>query len=189
MTVLIIGVLLWSLVHFFPSVMPNTRAKLIDRLGNGPYRGLFALDIVIALVLIVVGWRSANVQPVYVPPLYGSAIVTALMFLSFMLFAAANAPGNIKRFLRHPMLTGAIVWSVAHLLANGDNRSVVLFGGIGLWSLIAIILISRRDGVWARPAAVSPAKDAMTVVGSAAIFGVVLYLHKFLFGVSPLPGM
>jgi len=169
--------------------MPNFRTRLIDKLGNGPYRGLFALDILVAMVLMVVGWRSANVQLVYVPPLYGSPIVTALMFASFILFAAASAPGNIKRFLRHPMLTGAIVWSVAHLLANGDNRSVVLFGGIGLWALIEIILISRRDGEWAKPAAVSPSKDAMTVVGSAVIFGIVVYLHKFLFGVSALPGM
>lgn len=169
--------------------MPNARTRLIDKLGNGPYRGLFALDIVIAMVLIVVGWRSTDVQFVYVPPLYGSPIVSALMFASFILFAAADAPGNIKRFLRHPMLTGAVVWSVAHLLANGDNRSIVLFGGIGLWALVEIVLITRRDGEWVKPAAVSPAKDAMTVVASAVIFGIVLYLHKFLFGVPALPGM
>lgn len=189
MVLLIAGVLLWSVVHLFPSVLPNTRANLIGKLGYGPYRGLFALDILIALVLIVIGWRAADVELVYAPPLFGSPVVTVLMFVSFVLFAAANAPGNIKRMLRHPMLTGTVVWSVAHLLANGDSRSVVLFGGIGLWALISIFTINRRDGEWAKPEAVPLVRDAMTVVGSVVIFAIVLFLHPYLFGVSPLPGI
>ncbi|MDX1517677.1 MAG: NnrU family protein [Woeseiaceae bacterium] len=188
MLLLIAGVTLWSLVHLFPSLYPSARERLIARLGDGPYRGLFSLDIVIAIVLIVVGWRSADVQPVYVAPLYGSVIVTALMFVSFLLFAGASAPGNLKRWLRHPMLTGTVVWSVAHLLANGDNRSIVLFGGIGLWAIVAMLTINRRDGARQRPPPVPLSRDAMTVAGTAIIFGIVLFLHRYLFGVSALPG-
>ena len=87
------------------------------------------------------------------------------------------------------MLTGTVLWSAAHLLANGDKRSIVLFGGIGLWALVSIFFINRRDGAWAKPDAVPVAKDAMTVLGSAVIFTVVLLLHKWIFGVSPLPGV
>ena len=189
MTLLIIGVLFWSAVHLFPSLMPATRDRLIGKLGNNPYRGLFALDIVIALVLIVFGWRSAAIAPLYVPPLYGSPIVTGMLLLSFILFAAANAPGNIKRFLRHPMLTGMAVWAGAHLLANGDNRSVILFGGLGAWAIIAMLTISLRDGGWEKPAAVPFSRDLMTIAASAALFALVLYLHEAIFGVSPLPTM
>ncbi len=189
MTLLIIGVLLWSAVHLFPSLMPATRDRLIEKLGNNPYRGLFAVDIVIALVLIVLGYRSAAIEPVYVPPLYGSPIVTALMLLSFILFAAADAPGNIKRFLRHPMLAGMAVWAGAHLLANGDNRSVVLFGGLGAWAIIAMLTISLRDGHWEKPGAVPFSRDLMTIVASAALFGIVIYFHEAVIGVSPLPTM
>jgi len=189
MTLLVIGVLVWSATHLVPSVTPGIRGNLVGRLGEKPYRGLFALIILIALTLIVLGWRSAELQALYTPPLYGSVFITVLMFISFLLFAAANAPGNIKRILRHPMLTGTIVWSAAHLLANGDNRSVVLFGGIGLWALISIVTINRREGPWTRPAAVSPTKDAMTVVGTAVIFAIVLYLHHLVLGVSALPGV
>ena len=189
MTLLIVGVLLWSLVHLFPSVMPNARARLIGRLGDGPYRGLFALDIVIALVLIVLGWRAADAHLVYTPPLFGSPIVTALMFVSFLLFAAANAPGNLKRVLRHPMLTGTVVWSAAHLLANGDSRSIVLFGGIGLWALISIVTINRRDREWVRPEPVPASRDLMTLIATAALFALFLFLHPYLFGVSALPGL
>lgn len=189
MNLLVSGVLLWSLVHLFPSVMPAARGRLIAGLGDKPYRALFALTILLAMVLIVLGWRSVSLQSVYAPPLYGSIIVTLLVFVSFVLFAAANAPGNIKRLLRHPMLSGTVVWSIAHLLANGDNRSVLLFGGLGLWALISMVTINRRDGDWARPEAVAPAKDAMTVVGSVVVFAVVVYLHKIVIGVSPLPGI
>jgi len=189
LTLLIIGVLLWSAVHLFPSLMPTTRARLIERIGNKRYRALFALDIVIALVLMVLGWKSAAIAPVYLPPLYGSPIVTGMMLLSFILFAAANAPGNIKRMLRHPMLTGMAVWAGAHLLANGDYRSLILFGGLGAWAIIAMLTISRRDKGWVKPAAVPFSRDLMTIAASAALFALVIFLHETVIGVSPLPTM
>lgn len=189
MALLIAGIALWSLVHLYPAAMPANRARLVDRLGGTAYRGLFSLDIVIALILIVAGWRMTDVNPVYAPPLYGSPIVTALMFVSFLLFAGASAPGNIKRALRHPMLLGMLTWSVAHLLANGDNRSVVLFGGFGIWAVVSMLLINRRDGDWRRPAAVAASKDAMTIAATLVIFGLALYLHRFVIGVSALPGI
>lgn len=188
MAVLICGVLLWSCVHLFPSVMPRARAALIGKLGRKTYRGLFALDIVIALILIVVGWRMADIRLLYAPPLYGSPVVPALVFVSFVLFAAANAPGNIKRLLRHPMLTGVVVWSGAHLLANGDTRSAVLFGGLGAWALLSMFLINRRDGARVSPPAVPIARDAITALASSVLFGIVLYFHKTLFGVAAVPG-
>ena len=188
MVLLIVGIVLWSAIHLYPSVMMQSRESLQKRLGAGPYRGLFSLAVVVSLVLIVIGWRGANVQPVYSPPLYGSPIVPGLMLLSFILFAAASAPGNIKRFLRHPMLSGVIVWGAAHLLANGDNRSVALFGGMSVWAALEILLINRRDGAWQRPEPVALSKDVMTVVASAVIFAIVAWGHKFVIGVPAVAG-
>jgi uncharacterized membrane protein len=188
MVYLIAGVIFWSVVHLFPSVAPAARANLGKKLGENGFKGLFTLDSIIALALIVYGWRTADVTAWYVPPLLGSPIVTLLVLLAFFLFAAANAPGNTRRFLRHPMLTGVIVWGLAHLLANGENRSVVLFGGFALWALISIVTISRRDGPWKKPAAVSPVKDIMTLIASAVVFAIVLFGHQWAFGVSPIPG-
>ncbi len=189
MTLLIIGVVLWSALHLFPALLPETRGRLIERLGNGRYRGMFALGIVVTLVLIVFGWRNAAVEPIYVPPLYGNPVVTGMMLLSFILFAAANAPGNIKRILRHPMLAGMALWAGAHLLANGDNRSVVLFGGLGVWAIVAMLAINRRDGDWEKRAAVAFSRDLMTIVAAAAIFAIVVYFHEAVIGVSALPAM
>ncbi|MDX1507705.1 MAG: NnrU family protein [Woeseiaceae bacterium] len=189
MSVLIVGVLLWSVVHLLPSLMPAQRARLLAALGENKYKGLFSLALVVALVLIVVGWRNAEVRAVYHPPLYGSPVITLLMFVSFLLFAAASAPGNIKRWLRHPMLTGMALWGATHLLANGDNRSIVLFGGLGLWAVVEIVTVSRRDGAWQKAAAVPFSKDVMTVVATAVIFAAVAYGHRWLFGVPAIPGL
>ncbi len=190
MALLIAGVVLWSVVHLFPSLSPAGRAALKLRLGEGPYKGISALAIVVSIVLMVVGWRSIDRANLYSPPLYGSPIVSALMLLSFILFAAASAPGNIKRFLRHPMLTGMIVWGIAHLLANGESRSIVLFGGLGAWALVSILTINRREGPWRdKPAAVSFSRDAMTIVASIALFALVAWGHGFVFGVPAIPGL
>lgn len=188
MAILIAGVVLWAVVHLFPSVVPGARANLVEKLGLNPYKGLFTLDVIIALALIVWGWRTAEIAAWYVPPLLGSPIVTLLMFVAFFLFAAANAPGNTRRFLNHPMLTGTIVWSVAHLLANGDNRSVILFGGIGLWALVSIVTISHRDRPYEKPAPQPFSRDLMTLVATAVVFAIVLFGHEWAFGVSPIPG-
>ena len=58
MSLLIVGIVVWCIVHLFPSIAPTRRQALHARLGNG-YRGLFALLILASLVLIVIGWRSA----------------------------------------------------------------------------------------------------------------------------------
>lgn len=187
MFLLVLGVLLWSGAHLIKAAAPRWRAEKERALGENRWKGLISLAIVASIVLMVVGWRSAGYEAAYRPPLMTSPIVTGLMFVSFLLFAGASAPGNIKRLLRHPMLTGTIVFSIAHLLANGDQRSIVLFGGIGLWAVISIVLINRRDGAWQRPPAVSLAKDAMTLAGTVVIFGIVLFLHPYLFGADALP--
>ncbi|MEM8769976.1 MAG: NnrU family protein, partial [Pseudomonadota bacterium] len=59
MPLLIAGVVMWTIVHLFPSLAPGARAQLLERLGEGPYKGFFAVDIVIAILLMVFGWRSA----------------------------------------------------------------------------------------------------------------------------------
>lgn len=187
MILLILGVLLWAFVHLFPSLMPEARGKLMDRLGEGPYKGLFALDLVIAILLMVFGWRSAMPEMVYAAPTAGAPIVTwVLVAIAFVLMGAANVPTNIKRVLRHPMLTGVAVWGVAHLLANGDSRSLILFGGLTVWAAVAIVTISRRDGAWEKPEAVPVQKDLVLAVIGVVLTGVVAYFHEYLSGIALL---
>jgi uncharacterized membrane protein len=183
---LIAGIVAWSAMHLFPAVLPGARLELVDRLGRGPWRGLFSLVIISSLVLIVFGWRSSVPDFVYTPPLAGSPVPAVLVLIAFVLFVAARVPSNIKRMLRHPQLTGLILWVVAHLLANGDSRSIALFGGLGCWALAEIVLINRRDGAWERPDARPILADVIVVIAAAFAFALVLYFHERLFGVPPI---
>ena len=72
MTSLVLGVLLWSGVHLFPSLGSEARSRVIGRVGEGPYKGLFALSLVAAIVLMVMGWRASTPIHVYAPPAWGA---------------------------------------------------------------------------------------------------------------------
>jgi uncharacterized membrane protein len=54
MTPLIIGIILFLGLHLLPTV-PDLRDRLVERLGEGPYKGLFALLSVATLALLVYG--------------------------------------------------------------------------------------------------------------------------------------
>lgn len=185
---LILGVLMWSIVHLFPAIMPAKRAELISRFGNGKYQGLFALKILIALVLIVIGWRNTLPEPVYDPPAFGRHITMLLMLFSIILFGASNAKSWLKKNIRHPMLSGMAVWGIAHLLANGDIRSVVLFGGMLLWALLSIYFINRRDGAWVKPAITVTRVDDLKLLGiSVVVYLLLVFLHPYFAGMSLIP--
>jgi len=187
MTLLIAGVVLWSIAHFFPAVAPDARANLAARFGEGPYKGLFALDIIIALVLIVFGWKAATATPIYTPPLFGSPVPSILLVIAILLFVAARAPNNLKRYIRHPQLSSVLLWGIAHLLTNGDSRSLVLFGGLTIWAALQIVFINRRDGQWKKADSVPILKDVITLAIAVVVFAGLLYFHESLFGVAPIP--
>ena len=88
---LIFGLLLFTLVHLMPAAFGALRGSLIARLGENAYRGIYSLVIVIALVLIVIGWRSATPAAVYSPPLQGGPVTSVLVLLAFILFVAARS--------------------------------------------------------------------------------------------------
>ena len=146
MTILVLGIILFCLIHLFPAMAPSVRGALQERLGENPYRGLFSLLIIGSLVVIVVGWKATIPSVVYAPPLAPNPLTSLLVFVALVLFFASQTDGNIKRFVRHPQMTGTILWGVAHLLVNGDSRSVALFGGLTLWAVLEILLINNRDG-------------------------------------------
>ena len=105
-----------------------------------------------------------------------------LVLLGFILFFAARAPTNLKRIFRHPQLTGVHVWALGHLLANGDARSILLFGTFAAWPIVEMSFINRRDGAWQKPAPRPVRNDVILVAAATAIYAVVLYFHGSWFG-------
>lgn len=184
MHLLILGLLMWTIIHFFPSLAKCTRGLVISKIGIGPYKGLFAILIISSVVLIVFGWRSIEPVDVYYPQSWGRHVTFLLVLLTFILFVAARKATNIKRVLRHPQLTGLVLWSIGHLFANGDNRSLILFSWLGIWAIIEMILISRREGEWIKPEPVSVKNDVITVIGGCILYGVLLMAHPYLTGIK-----
>ena len=183
MALLAAGVLVFALVHLYPALFAASRDKLIARLGRNPYRGLFSVAILAGVVLIIAGWRSAAPEPVYMPPVSGRIVPAVLVLVAFILFVASQSNTNIKRYLRHPQMTGVLCWSVAHLLANGDSRSLLLFGGLAAWSVAEVYFCNRRDGEWQKPGPFPILSDIMTVAIGAIAFMLVWRFHGTISGV------
>lgn len=184
MCYLIIGLAMWTVVHLFPSVAKGTRVIFVNKMGLGAYKGLFAVLIVASIVLIVFGWRSTEPFDVYMPPSWGRYITFILVLFTFILFVAARRKTNIKRILRHPQLTGLVLWSIGHLLANGDNRSVLLFSWLATWAIAEMMMINRRDGDWIKPDTVPVKSDVITVSGGCLLYIILLVAHPYLSGIS-----
>ena len=185
MALLIAGLLLFALVHLLPATLPGTRTDLAEKLGDKAYRGLFSAIVLASLVLIVFGWKGATPTVIYAPPFGGGPIISAAIFFAFVLFVASKARTNYRRFVRHPQMMAVILWSVAHLLVNGDSRSVVLFGGLAIWAVAEIVLCNKRDGAWKKPDVVPFSADMIVAVIAGVAFAIFFYLHKALFGVLP----
>ena len=185
MELLIAGLVIWVGAHLFPSVFANKRQSMITRVGNAAFQGIFALCIVAGLVLIVLGWRNSIPTQVYTPPAALRHPAMLLVVIGFVLFVAANIPvTRIKRFLRHPQLTGVLIWAIAHLLMNGDSRSVLLFSVIGAWSLVSMFTINRRDGKWIKPGKPDGwGQDVVLIIVGLTVSALAFYFHEFLAGI------
>lgn len=183
MTLIVLGLLLWTAAHMFKRVAPGARAILTERIGDGS-KGIFAVLILGSVVLLVIGYRGAETGLVYVPPAWGVHLNNLLMFFAIALFGLANSKGRARIFFRHPMLLGFATWAVAHLIVNGYTASVVMFGGLLLWALASIVLINMREAAWVRPAPGPIMGDVRLVLITLALYAVVAGTHMWL-GVWP----
>lgn len=187
MLVLILGLLLFFGVHAVRMVAPGVRATQIAA-NEGRWKGLYSLLSLAGLALTVWGYILYRPQAdqLYVPPEWGRHVTYALVLLGLISLTAAYQPaGRIKSTLQHPFLVGVILWSIGHLLANGDAAGVLLFGAFLVYSVINLIAELRRN----QPKAVFAGYrgDIIAIVGGAVAYVVILlWLHGLLFGVSPI---
>ena len=178
MILMVLGLLLWSGAHLFRRLAPDARARMGD-----PGKGVVAVLSLIAVVLMVIGYRGWDSAQVWFPPNGLTHLNNLLVLLAVYLFAASGMKTAATRFVRHPQLIAVLLWAVGHLLVNGDLASIVLFGGLALWALISILLINR-DTVWVRNPPSTTGKEIGAIIGTVVVTGVIGYLHTF-FGLLP----
>ncbi len=183
MLLLLSGIVLFACVHFVPALATSLRASTIQRLGEGPYKGIFSLLLLASFALIIVGWRTTLPTPLYLPPSTLHTVALALIAIAFLLLVVSARNSRLRLLIRHPQLTGVALWGIGHLLLNGDNRSVVLFGGMTVWALIEMVAISKRQGIWIKGGSPSLGAEVVTAIIVAATIGVIVYIHPWLSGV------
>ncbi|NEU11635.1 NnrU family protein [Methylobacterium sp. BTF04] len=200
MLILILGLVLFLGTHAF-SMARGKRAQVIGEVGEGRYKLGYTVASLLGLVLIGYGfhaYREAGYITVWDPPVWTRHLAVLLTLFAFIALASAYLPGHIRAKAKHPMLLAVKIWATAHLLANGDLGSILLFGSFLAWAVTARISAKRRalsagqvvaqhSGAVAAPAGWR--NDAIAViVGVVVWFVFAKYLHPILIGVAAWPG-
>lgn len=180
MTWLIAGLVVFFGVHLIPA-RPPLRQSLVQAIGELPYKGVFAILSVAGVALIIMGMGQAPNIAVWHPPPTAATATAIFMAPALILLAASNFKGNIKRIVRHPMSLGVLLWSLSHLLANGDLAALLLFGSFALFALYDMRSANPPPAAKG-PGSIKP--DLLAgVIGMAAYF-LLIKFHAPLFGVA-----
>lgn len=202
------------------------RDVLVARLGEQAYLGCFSLLSLVALVWLTTSYGAApyvvtwGLLPELRPLALGVVLIAFVLAVLGLTtpsptvvggektLAAAEPAVGIQRVTRHPFLWGVALWAAMHLVVNGHQKALVLFGAMLLLGVIGPRSIdakrARRFGpAWERYAAVTSNVPFLAIlqgrnrlrlgeigagrlVFALALFVVVLVLHPFWFGANPL---
>ena len=195
LALLVLGLILFLGPHVLVT-RRGARAALVARIGEGPYKGLFAIVSIVGLYFIAKGfalYRDAGMIEIWDPPEWTRHITVALMWPAVVFFTAAYIPGDIKRVLKHPMLVGVKLWAVAHLISNGDLGSMIIFIAVLAWAVYDRISLKHRSDLGAPPIKIGGlGNDIIAVILGTILYAVLgLVFHPLViglpaFGTAPL---
>jgi uncharacterized membrane protein len=220
MAQLIAATALFLATHFVSST--PLRAGLARALGEKGYLGLYTLAAFATLGWMVHAYLGAPIEPLWPGLRLLPAIVMPLAFILLAcgvlsknptavgqakLLGSQEAARGILRVTRHPVQWAILLWAGAHLLARGDLKSSIFFGGFLVLSAAGTTLIDRRKSAaagedWQRFAratsnvpflAIAQGRNRFAAgeIGVAkpaiglALYGAVLAAHPWLFGARP----
>jgi uncharacterized membrane protein len=188
LSVMILGLVLFLGVHTL-TMRRGLRARVIASTGEGGYKIGYALVSLLGLVLIVWGfahYRATGWTDVWYPPRALKHVAVALMLPAVILVVASYIRGRIYTTLKHPMLAGVKLWAAAHLLANGDLGSIVLFGSFLAWAVFDRISLKHRADAGGPPIPVGgPGNDLIAVaVGLVVYLALAFAFHPVVIGVA-----
>lgn len=184
---MILGLVLFPGVHLL-TTRRELRASIVKAMGEGAYKIIYSLVSIAGLVLIIWGfghYRAAGMIPVWTPPTAFKHITVALMLPAVILVVASYIRGRIYTTLKHPMLAGVKLWAFAHLLANGDLGSIILFGSFLGWAVYDRISLKHRTDAGAPPIPVGgTTNDLIAIaVGVIAYVALAFAFHPVVIGV------
>jgi tripartite-type tricarboxylate transporter receptor subunit TctC len=170
MNTLVAATAAFLLTHFVAST--PLRAKLVGAMGEWPYRGAYSLVAFLTLGWMI--WAYAGAAP---QPLWSGFrdIPRVVMPVAFILIACGywrnptmvgadrllksdDPARGIIRITRHPIMWGIMLWAAAHILARGELRALVFFGGFLVVAALGTVFMDLRkksNPGWSRFAAVT----------------------------------
>lgn len=172
---ILIGGLVVFLGTHLVVTMRDVRAGLIARIGEGTYKALFSILAALGLGLIAWGfarYRATEWIDIWYPPAWTRHVTIGLMLPSIILMVAGYIRGRIYATLKHPFLAGVKLWAAAHLIANGDLGSILLFGSVLAFAVIDRISLKSRRDPGAPPIPVGTWRSDVLAV----VVGVLVYL-------------
>lgn len=208
--------------HFFFSHIP-VRKKIIAKTSGESFLGLYSLYSIITIFLLVQAWRHAPRVILWYPAEWARYVAIPLMFFACIFMVAGMTTKNptsvgqesvlgksdsvsgIIKITRHPSLWGFTLWSLAHLITNGDSAGLVFFLAFGILAFFGMFHIDYKRKVlkgeeWTDFSAktslipfeaiiqgrttfsikeIGPPK----IMGGIILFFILLFFHKYVSGV------
>jgi len=192
MELFITGLVLFLGCHSSRVFAGDWRRRKLEQWGEKMFKGMYSLASLVGFVLLVYGFSQIrwDSPQIWSPPVAMRHIAAVLMLFAMVLLVAGQVPHNaIKSKLGHPMVLSVKVWALAHLLANGKQADLLLFGAFLLWSVLNFRAARQRDRLAAQSgSAVEATPNTLRVVliGVAAWAVLLFGGHTWLFAVSPL---
>jgi len=174
MYLVISGILIFTFGHMFKRLVPSGRNFVDQKLGEKLSKKLMSLILFIGFFLVTIGYHQKEYDIYfYIAPTWLTAITHALMLVSVALLSVGHRifghASRLQKHIKHPMLTAAIVWCVAHLLINGTLMAFILFGSIGVWAAIQIYLLQKNK--------VKIERHQGSLIGDLILLGFVAFIY------------
>lgn len=160
MTQFIVSLAVFLALHSIPAI-PAIRQRFIRVLGRRPYLVLYSLASLAALAWVFHAAFQLDYVELWPPSAWQAWFPLTLSPVAFFLLISglfsANPvsvtfrrgdmkPGAVVSITRHPVLWGFLLWAAGHIVANGDLRSLMLFGCFALFALFGMVMAERRNG-------------------------------------------
>jgi len=217
MTALVAATAAFLLTHLVSGT--PLRARLVGAMGEWPYRGAYSGLAFVTLGLMIWAYSGAPREALWAGVRWLPMVVMPIAFVLITcgyfrnptmvgadkLLRSEDPARGMIRITRHPIMWGVMLWAAAHVLARGDVRSLVFFGGFLLVAAIGTLSLDRRKRAnpdWGRFAAVTSHVPFVAIaqgrnrlvwreigwkrplIGLAA-FAAFFFLHPWLFGARP----
>lgn len=185
------GLVLFLGMHSAQALYPGVRSTAIARLGASGWKIMYSVVSLGGLWLLIIGYGAARpgADILWDPPAALMHVAALLNIIAFILLAASGFPGNAIRVrLGHPMTLGVKTWAFAHLLANGDAVSMLLFAAVLVWAVMVFRAARQRPQAAGTTATSGWATLSTILVGAGAGVWFAFFGHAWLIGVAPFGG-